>query len=326
MSLRNQHKVVRQGYGGQAVIEGVMIRGPRHATVVCRRPDGTISRRSRTLQKSYTGWASKIPFLRGVIILGETLHLGMWALLFSQNVALAEERSDEDKGMGVVNALTLLIAFSIAIGIFFLAPIFGTRWLVNQIDPDIVAIVLEGVLRLVLLLGYLLLIGRMGEIKRVFEYHGAEHMTIATWESDRELKIENVRQHSRAHPRCGTSFLLVVAVVAILVFTSLGTPPLWWHLTSRIVFIPVIAAIAYEAIRFGGTHRHIRLVNWLFAPNLWLQALTTRVPKDDQIEIAIAAMEAAVAQELADAPAAAETVTATGAAATGVAPTGQPTG
>ena len=305
MSLRDQHKVVRQGYGGQAVIEGVMIRGPRHATVVCRRPDGTIARRSRVLRKSYTGWATKVPFLRGVIILGETLHLGMWALLFSQNVALAEEPADEDKGMGVINALTLLIAFSIAIGIFFLAPIFGTRWLVDEIDPDILAVVLEGVLRLILLLGYLFLIGLMGEIKRVFEYHGAEHMTIATWESQEELQIENVRGYSRAHPRCGTSFLLVVAVVAILVFTALGTPPLWWHITSRIVFIPVIAAIAYEAIRFGGSHRHIRVVNWLFAPNLWLQALTTRPPHDDQIEVAIAAMEAALEAEASEAAAAA---------------------
>ena len=303
MSLRSQHKVVRQGYGGQAVIEGVMIRGPRHATVVCRRPDGTVARRSRTLQKSYTGWATRLPFLRGIIILGETLHLGMWALLFSQNVALAEEPADEDKGLGLVNAITLLIAFGVAIGIFFLAPIFGTRWLVDQIDPDIIAIVLEGVLRLVLLLTYLFLIGLMGEIKRVFQYHGAEHMTIATWESDEALTVDNVRQYSRAHPRCGTSFLLVVAVVAILVFTALGTPPLWWHIVSRIVFIPVIAAIAYEAIRFGGSHRHIRLVNWLFAPNLWLQALTTRVPQDEHIEVAIAAMEEALAQEAAEAPA-----------------------
>ena len=274
-----------------------MIRGPRHATVVCRRPDGSVARRSRMLQKSYTGWATRIPFLRGIVILGETMHLGMWALLFSQNVALAEEPADEDKGMGVINALTLLIAFSIAIGIFFLAPIVGTRWLIDRIDPDIIAIVLEGVLRLALLLGYLWLIGRLGEIKRVFEYHGAEHMTIATWESREALTVENVRHYSRAHPRCGTSFLLVVAVVAILVFTALGAPPLWWHLTSRIVFIPVIAAIAYEAIRFGGSHRHIRVVSWLFAPNLWLQALTTRPPHDDQIEVAIAAMEEAIAQE-----------------------------
>ena len=306
MSLREQQRPVRQGYGGQAVIEGVMIRGPGHATVVCRRPDGTLSSRTRSLRQSYTGRVRKTPLLRGVIILWETLHLGTWALLFSQNVALAEEPADEDKGMGVLGALTLLIAFGIAIGIFFLAPIVGTRWLVDRIDPDIVAIVLEGVLRLVLLLGYLALIGRMGEIKRVFEYHGAEHMTIAAWESEQALTVANVRRYSRAHPRCGTSFLLVVAVVAILVFTALGTPPLWWHITSRIVFIPVIAAIAYEAIRFGGSHRHIRLVNWLFAPNLWLQALTTRAPQDDQIEVAIAAMEAALAAELADASAVAE--------------------
>ena len=222
MSLREQHRAVRQGYGGQAVIEGVMIRGPRHATVVCRRPDGTVASRARALRSSYTGRARKTPLLRGVIILWETLHLGMWALLFSQNVALAEEPADEDKGMGVLNVITMLIAFSIAIGIFFLAPIVGTRWLVARIDPDIIAIVLEGVLRLALLLGYLALIGRMGEIKRVFEYHGAEHMTIAAWESEQALTVENVRRYSRAHPRCGTSFLLVVAVVAILVFTALG--------------------------------------------------------------------------------------------------------
>ena len=276
-----------------------MIRGPRHATVVCRRPDGTVARRSRSLRRSYTGWATRVPFLRGIIVLGETLHLGMWALLFSQNVALAEEPADEDNGLGLINALTLLVAFSIAIGIFFLAPIFGTRWLADRLEPEIIAVVLEGVLRLVVLLGYLWLIGRLGEVRRVFEYHGAEHMTIGAWESREPLTVESVRRFSRAHPRCGTSFLLVVAVVAILVFTALGNPPLWWHLTSRIVFIPVIAAIAYEAIRFGGSHRHIRVVNWLFAPNLWLQALTTRVPQDDQIEVAIAAMEEAEAQETA---------------------------
>ena len=213
MNLRDPHTAVRQGYVGQAVMEGVMIRGPRHATVVCRRPDGTVARRSRTLQKSYTGWATKVPFLRGIIILGETLHLGMWALLFSQNVALAEEPSDEDKGMGVINALTLLLAFSIAIGIFFLAPIFGTRWLVDRIDPDIIAIVLEGVLRLVLLIGYLFLIGLMGEIKRVFQYHGAEHKSIFTLEAGADLTIDAARSFGRLHPRCGTSFMLIVVLL-----------------------------------------------------------------------------------------------------------------
>ena len=167
----------------------------------------------------------------------------------------------------------------------------------ESLDPEIIAVILEGVLRLILLLGYLWLVGRMPDIRRVFEYHGAEHKTIAAWEAEEPLTVDRVRPFSRAHPRCGTSFLLVVAVVAILVFTALGNPPLWWHLTSRIVFVPVIAAIAYEAIRAGGRYRHRRVVGWLFAPNLWLQGLTTREPEDEQIRVAIAAMERALAQE-----------------------------
>lgn len=299
MTLRDQQQPTRQGYGGQAVIEGVMIRGPRHATVVCRRPDGTIAQHSRSLRKTYTNWAARLPLLRGIVTLAETLHLGIWALMFAQSVALAESEADERADIGLAGGVTLLISFSIAIGLFFLAPIFATRWLQDRLDPEILAVVLEGLLRLALLLGYLWLIGRVGELRRVFEYHGAEHKTIAAWEAGRPLSVATVRPFSRAHPRCGTSFLLVVAVVAMIVFTALGNPPLWWHVTSRIVLVPVIAAIAYEAIRLGGTYRHRRLVAWLFAPNLWLQALTTRDPSDDQIEVAIAAMEAALAQEAA---------------------------
>ena len=279
------------------MIEGIMIRGPRHATVVCRRPDETITHRSKSLTKTYTGWASRVPLVRGVITLAETLHLGIWALMFSQNVALAEQESDEDAGMGLMGTLTLMISFSFAIGVFFLAPIFATRWLQDELNPEILAVVIEGLLRLVLLIGYLWLIGKLPDIRRVFEYHGAEHKTIAAWEASRELTVENIRPFSRAHPRCGTSFLLFVAVTAIIVFTALGSPPLWWHVTSRIVLVPVIAGIAYEAIRLGGTYRHRRVVGWLFAPNLWLQALTTREPHDYQIEVAIAAMQEAVAQE-----------------------------
>ncbi len=297
MSLRKQVEAHRQRYGGQAVIEGVMIRGPRHATVVCRRPDETIAQRSRSLTKTYTGWASRVPLARGVITLAETLHLGVWALMFSQNVALAEEASDEDAGMGIVGGVTLMLSFALAIGVFFLGPIFATRWLQDELNPEILAVIIEGLLRLVLLIGYLWLIGKLPEIRRVFEYHGAEHKTIAAWEASQELTVANVRPFSRAHPRCGTSFLLVVAVTAIIVFTALGNPPLWWHITSRIVLVPVIAGLAYEAIRLGGTYRHRRVVGWLFAPNLWLQALTTREPKDDQIEVAITAMQEAIAQE-----------------------------
>ncbi len=297
MSLRKQAESQRQGYGGQAVIEGVMIRGPRHATVVCRRPDTTITQQSKELTKTYTGWAARFPLLRGVITLAETMHLGVWALMFAQNVALAEEGDEEDSGIGLLGGITLLIAFGFAIGVFFLAPIFATRWLKDDLNPEILAVVLEGFVRLGLLLGYLWLIGKMPDIRRVFEYHGAEHKTIAAWEAGQELTVENIRPFSRAHPRCGTSFLLVVAVTAIILFTALGSPPLWWHITSRIVLVPVVAALAYEAIRAGGKYRHRRLVGWLFAPNLWLQALTTREPEDDQIEIAITAMREAVAQE-----------------------------
>ncbi len=276
-----------------------MIRGPRHATVVCRRPDGSLATRSKTLNAGYTGRAPRLPLIRGVIALAETLHLGTWAILFSNNVALAEDEADEEAGAGFLGGLIIFIAFAMAIGVFFLGPVFLARWLESRIEPDILAVVLEGVLRLALLLGYLWLIGRMAEMRRIFAYHGAEHKTIAAWEAGRELSIENIRPFSRAHPRCGTSFLLVVAVVAILVFTAVGTPPMWWRITSRIVLVPVIAAIAYEVIRLGGFYRHKRAVGWIFAPNLWLQSLTTREPDDAQIAIAVSAMEQALAAEAA---------------------------
>ena len=185
MALRKQTQSKRRGYGGQAVLEGVMIRGPRHATVVCRRPDGTIATQSKALATTYSGWAPRIPLLRGVITLAETLHLGFWALIYSSNVALAEEgdHSAEEEGPGVMGALILVLTLGIAIGLFFLAPVFAGRWIEGQVNPDIVGVILEGVIRLLLLLGYLFLIGRWGEMRRVFAYHGAEHKTIAAWEA-----------------------------------------------------------------------------------------------------------------------------------------------
>ncbi len=302
MSLRHQARQVRAGYGGQAVLEGIMIRGPRHATVVCRRQDGSLERADRRLSGGYTGRVTRLPLLRGIITLWETLHLGAWALIFSQNVAFADEEGAEVSApvsdrMGWVGGFTLTLSLLVAIGVFFLGPVLATQWLEDHLDPDVLAVVLEGVLRLALLLGYLWLIGRVPDIRRVFEYHGAEHKTIAAWEAGEPLAPERVRPFSRAHPRCGTSFLLVVAVVAIVVFVALGSPPLWWRLTSRVVLVPVIAGMAYEAIRLGGAYRHRRVVAWLFAPNLWLQALTTREPNDGQIEVAIAAMTHALALE-----------------------------
>ena len=201
MTLRKQAHSKRRGYGGQAVLEGVMIRGPRHATVVCRRPDGTIASQSKKLATAYTSRTQRIPFVRGVIALAETLHLGFWALIYSSNVALEEEGGDDGtqgEGAGITGALIILLTLAIAIGLFFLAPVFAGRWIEDQIDPDIIGVILEGVIRLALLLGYLFLIGQWSEMRRVFAYHGAEHKTIAAWEAMSDLSVAAVRPFSRA--------------------------------------------------------------------------------------------------------------------------------
>ena len=285
------------GYGGQAVIEGIMIRGPRHAVVVCRRPDGSLTQRSRQLGVTYAGRVRRIPLVRGILTLAETLHLGFWALMFAQRVALQEDNEDVEEGIDPLAILTMLIALGIAIGVFFLGPVFATRWIEDTSAPAILSVIAEGLLRILLLLGYLWLIGKLPDVRRVFQFHGAEHKAIAAWEAGDQLTPERVNRYSRAHPRCGTSFLLVVAVVAIIVFTALGNPPLWWRLTSRIVLVPVIAAVAYEVIRLGGLYRHHPVVATLFAPNLWLQSLTTREPDPEHLSVAIAAMESALELE-----------------------------
>ncbi len=298
------------GYGGQAVTEGVMIRGPRHVVVVCRRSDGSLTQRSRRLGATYAGRFRRIPLLRGALTLAETLYLGFWALTFAQRVALqADGRDEQDEqddldGIRALDIVTMLIALSFGVGVFLLSPVFATRWIENTSAPPILAVIIEGLLRVLMLLGYMWLIGRLPDVRRVFQFHGAEHKTIAAWEAGDALTPERVARYSRAHPRCGTSFLLVAAVLAVVIFTALGNPPLWWHLTSRVVLAPVIAVAAYEVIRFGGLYRHHRIVATLFAPNLWLQALTTREPEAEQVTVAIAAMEAALQLEAESAEAA----------------------
>ena len=184
----------------------------------------------------------------------------------------------------------------LGVGLFFLVPVLGTAWLSTYLS-NVVVVTIEGVIRLALLVGYIWAIGRNQEIGRVFQYHGAEHMTIHAHEQGRELTVPTIRRYPKEHPRCGTSFLLTVGVVAIFVFALLGDPPLWWRLTSRIVLVPAIASIAYEAIRFAGFHQERTIVRWLFAPNIALQWLTTRVPDDEQIQVAIASLRQAVAED-----------------------------
>ena len=278
----------RYTYGGQAVLEGVMIRGRRHVSVAVRRPDGGIALQCRPLSPLFTGRLRRIPMIRGVIALIETLTLGMRALSYSANVAAKAEGHELGKG-----AMAGMIGFSLifAIGLFFMVPVLASRSLESTLGSDLASNFAEGVIRLGLFLGYLFLIGRMSEIRRVFMYHGAEHMTVHAQERRECLDVETVRKYPAAHPRCGTAFLLVVMVVAVVVFVFVGRDPLWWLITSRIVLIPAIAAASYEIIRFSGLHSGNPLVRLVTEPSLALQSLTTRQPEDDQIEIAIAAMK-----------------------------------
>ncbi len=277
----------RPTYGGQAVIEGVMIRGQRHISIAVRRPNGTIAIHQQALGQLFTGLPRRLPLVRGVVALIETLSLGMRALSFSANVGMEAEGQELGKG-----SMAAMISFSLlfAIGVFFLAPLFASRSLEGLLGSDLASNVAEGAIRLALFLAYIVLIGRMGEIRRVFMYHGAEHMTVHAQERGDPLEVEAIRKYPTAHPRCGTAFLLVVMVVSILAFVFVGREPLWWLVASRIVLIPFIAAVSYELIRFSGFHMGNPLVRLITGPSLALQALTTRQPDDDQIEIAITAM------------------------------------
>ncbi|MBM3139380.1 MAG: DUF1385 domain-containing protein [Chloroflexi bacterium] len=285
-------------YGGQAVIEGVMIRGPRTMAVAVRTPDGEITTRGQRLRGLYTSGLRRVPLIRGVIVLWETMALGFGALMWSSAVATAE--LDEDgraKPLGVVAWAGVLFTLALAVLVFFAAPTLATAWLDGFLGGSWIPTLIEGALRLGLLLGYLWAIGRSSEVARVFQYHGAEHMTIRAFEDGRELRVPAIRRYEKEHPRCGTSFLLTVAVVAIVVFVFVAGSPLWWRFASRLVLIPLIAAVSYELIRFGGTHIHLPIVRMLFGANLALQRLTTRVPDDEQIQVAIAAMERARSEE-----------------------------
>ena len=286
-------------YGGQAVIEGVMIRGQRFFSLAVRRLDGTIFRTAEPLSNFYTGKMRHIPLLRGVVILIETLMLGMKVLSRSANIAMEDQTQGEQKELGGwVLFLSLGVSLLIGVGFFFLMPLFAARsldvWLAPGPLGDVISNFLEGLLRLLLLVGYIGVIGLMKDIKRVFAYHGAEHMTIHAYERGLPLNVDNVRPFSTAHPRCGTAFLLTVAVVAIFIFSLLGRPDIQWAILSRILLIPVIAGMSYEVIRFAGLRQGSWFSKILSAPGMALQRLTTRRPDDDQIEVAIVAMNAAL--------------------------------
>ncbi len=279
--------------GGQAVIEGVMMRGATTWAVAVRTPDGDIE----VTVHDVPGWAeryNKIPLVRGVMNLAESMSLGMRALSWSANLQMPEEERLSKKAMGGAMAVSLILFM----GIFILLPALGARGLGSLFGITGVAFhALEGALVLSLFLGYLTAIGRMKEIRKVFQYHGAEHKSIAAYENDVPLTPESAQTFTTAHVRCGTNFLLTVLTMAIVVYSIIGRPALPYLILSRIVLIPVIAGLAYEVIRYAARHMDKRWVRILMIPGLNLQKLTTREPSLEQIEVAIAALRAVFTAE-----------------------------
>jgi uncharacterized protein YqhQ len=284
-------------YGGQALIEGVMMRGRTTVAMSVRPPSGEIRTMSEPLPDAlvHSRWI-KIPFVRGVFVLYETLVLGTRMLM--RSAAIAAEGEDVQLSKPAV-VLTMIASLGFAIGIFFVLPLFLSTFAERAAESDIIANLAEGAIRLAVFVVYIGLIGLMPDIKRVFAYHGAEHKAISTHEAKEPLTPESVDRFSTAHTRCGTTFILIVVVISILFFTL--TPragvPFWLLAGSRIVLVPFIAAVSYELIRFGARHYGNRLVRGIYAPGLWLQAMTTRPPDRSMLEVSIASLEQVLADD-----------------------------
>jgi uncharacterized protein YqhQ len=315
-------------YGGQALIEGVMMRGRRFVAAAVRDPKGNIISTSERISPAiYDSRWSKIPFLRAMTILWDTLVLGTKMLMYSANIAIADELAkpsdnahpSDDQSLAVegnrndpaalsagVAFGTVAIALTFGVALFFVLPLFLAglldSFLVASLqNADAVSLasnVVEGVIRFAIFLAYLWLISRFPDVRRVFQYHGAEHKTIAAEEAGAPLTADAIQHFSKEHPRCGTGFLLVVVVVSIFVFALLGQPPILWRIASRILLIPVVAALSYELIKFSSAHKDNLLLNWLVVkPSLALQSLTTREPDAAMIQVAVAALQRVKTEE-----------------------------
>jgi len=289
-------------YGGQAVIEGVMMRGRNSVAVAVRRPDGEIAIQHEPLAALFSGRLREIPVVRGPIVLLETLILGVRALFYSASVSLEEEEQTVSPIMlwGIV-----ALGFILALGLFLALPLL----IVHFIDPYIsstVSNVADGVIRLVVFLIYLKAMNLMPDIRRVWAYHGAEHKTINAYEAGEELEVDRVRPYGTAHIRCGTGFIFIVLVIAIAAHAFLGRPPMWIRFLERLAILPVIGAVSYELIRFTADHVKNKLVRVALIPGLALQSLTTREPDDSQIEVAILALKRVLADDAEPVPEPAE--------------------
>jgi uncharacterized protein YqhQ len=282
--------------GGQAVLEGVMMRGASNWAVAVRKPDGDIAEVHQPIKSPMARhWIFRLPVIRGVVALGESLAIGFRALAISANYAAAAEAKEGEEGEEVSSELTrgqLIFAFAIAIGfavlLFKVSPALITDWIGIKAGWFVIV---EGGIRVTIFVLYLSLISLFPDLRRVFQYHAAEHKAINAYEAGEELKPEVVQRYSLIHPRCGTAFLLWVMVIAIFVFAFFGRPHWYWLIATRILLLPVIAGIAYELIRFAGKHQNNRILMSLLAPGMWLQRLTTREPSLDQIEVSIRALQ-----------------------------------
>jgi uncharacterized protein YqhQ len=281
-------------YGGQAVIEGVMIRGPSSMAIACRKPDGDILVRDQPLGAVYTGPLRRLPLVRGIIVMWETLALGIRALIFSSNVAMGQEDNEINSRALWFTAFASLALIAV---IFFAGPLLLADWLESLVHNHLLVVLIEGGIRLVVVVGYMAAIGLLPDVRRIYAYHGAEHKSIHALENGDPLEPRAVQRYPTAHVRCGTSFLLTVVVVSVLVFAAVGDQDLWLRVLSRIVLIPLIAAMAYELIRFGGAFESNPITRIIMWPNLALQALTTRQPEDAQVEVALAALKEVLHRE-----------------------------
>jgi uncharacterized protein YqhQ len=280
-----------EAVGGQAVLEGVMMRGPRNWAVAVRKPDGNIAHVSRPIDPLMARhWALRLPIVRGVVALGESLAVGFRALSVSANYA-AQEESEGDEEPAELGRWALFFAFAVAIGFAVMMFKVGPALITDTLPLDgFVFVLVEGLIRVSVFVGYLAVLSFIPSLRRVFQYHAAEHKAINAYEAGEELRPEIAQRYSLIHPRCGTAFLLWVMVISVFVFAFFGRPAIYWLVLSRILLLPVIAGIAYELIRFAGKHTDNRVLMTLLAPGLWLQRLTTREPSLDQLEVSIRAL------------------------------------
>ena len=296
--------MARTDFGGQALLEGVLMRGKSAIGVGLRHPDGSIVATSEPLNSIlHRSRFARAPFFRGLVVLYETLVIGTRWLMRSGNVQAQGEGQELGKG---TMAVTILFTLGLAIGLFVLLPLFlagaATRATIGP-GQFLLEHLLEGLIRVFVFVGYLLVISRSSEIRRVFQYHGAEHMTIHALEHEDPLDIEHIRKYPTAHQRCGTEFLVIFIILSILMFSLLAGQNLVVSILGRIALVPVIASVAYEILRFGARHRHKPWIRWMFLPGIWLQGITTRQPDDSMIEVAIASMREALAANGEEAPA-----------------------